>query len=263
MLEADEPDAVEVFAGGASSPFLFTCDHAGQRIPRALGTLGLPAAELDRHIAWDIGAAALSRKLAAALDAFLVLQPYSRLVIDCNRPLHAPSSIAMRSERTDVPGNLGLSAEQAEQRARSIFHPYHARIVAELERRAAAGQPTVLVTMHSFTPVFMHAARAWHAGVLYQRDRRLAQPLLALLRAEPGLIVGDNEPYAVSDDTDYAIVEYGERLGLLHVEIEVRQDLIAEEAGQQEWAERLGRVLPAALEAAEPIGRRRNRDGPR
>jgi predicted N-formylglutamate amidohydrolase len=254
MLEADEPEAAEVIAGGARSPFLFTCDHAGQRIPRALGTLGLSAAELDRHIAWDIGAAALSRKLAAALDAFVILQRYSRLVIDCNRPLDTPSSIATRSERTDVPGNLGLSAAQAELRARSIFHPYHARIVAELERRVVVGQPTVLVTMHSFTPVFMEDARAWHAGVLYQRDARLARPLLALLRGEPGLVVGDNQPYAVSDETDYAIVEYGERRGLLHVEIEVRQDLIADESGQAEWAERLGRVLPAALEAAERGG---------
>jgi predicted N-formylglutamate amidohydrolase len=254
MLEADEPDAVEVVAGGASSPFLLTCDHAGQRIPRALGTLGLSAAELDTHIAWDIGAAELSRKLAAALDAFLILQRYSRLVIDCNRPLDAPSSIATVSERTEVPGNRALSPADADLRARSIFHPYHQRIVAELERRARAAQPTVLVTMHSFTPVFMDDARAWHAGVLYQRDARLARPLLALLRAEPGLLVGDNQPYAVSDATDYAIVEYGERRGLLHVEIEVRQDLIADESGQTEWAERLGRVLPEALEAAAGRG---------
>jgi predicted N-formylglutamate amidohydrolase len=251
MLEADEPDAVEVVASGASSPFLLTCDHAGRRIPRALGTLGLSAAELDTHIAWDIGAAGLSRKLAAALDAFLILQRYSRLVIDCNRPLDAPSSIATVSERTEVPGNRALSPADAELRARSIFHPYHQRIVAELERRARAAQPTVLVTMHSFTPVFMDDARAWHAGVLYQRDARLARPLLALLGAEPGLLVGDNQPYAVSDATDYAIVEYGERRALLHVEIEVRQDLIADESGQTEWAERLGRVLPEALDAAE------------
>jgi predicted N-formylglutamate amidohydrolase len=254
MLEADEPDAVEVVAGGgpgtARSPFVLTCDHAGRRIPRALGTLGLTAAELERHIAWDIGAAALSRKLAVALDAIAILQPYSRLVIDCNRPLHAPSSIVTRSERTDVPGNHGLTRAEVEQRARSIFQPYHARIVAELERRARAGQPTVLITVHSFTPVFMDDARAWHAGVLYQRDARLAQPLLELLRAEPGLVVGDNQPYAVSDETDYAIVEYGEKRGLLHVELEVRQDLIAHDAGQQAWAERLARVLPEALAAA-------------
>lgn len=251
MLEPDEPAPFEVVRGSASSPFLLTCDHAGRRIPRALGTLGLADEELSRHIAWDIGAARVARKLAAALDAFLILQPYSRLVIDCNRPLDAPSSIVTLSERTVIPGNRAVTREQAEQRARAIFHPYHARTVEELDRRARVGQPTVLLTVHSFTPVFMDASRSWHAGVLYQRDPRLARALLALLRAEPGLEVGDNQPYAVSDQTDYAIVEYGERRGLLHVELEIRQDLIADEEGQTAWAERLARVLPAARTAAE------------
>ena len=250
MLKPDEPAPFEVVGEHARSPFFLTCDHAGRRIPRALGSLGLSPAELATHVAWDIGAAGLARKLAAELDAFLILQTYSRLVIDCNRPLVAPSSIVALSERTAVPGNRSLSREDAELRARSIFQPYHARTALELERRALAGQPTVLVTVHSFTPVFMDAARSWHAGVLYQRDARLAHALLPLLRAEPGLRVGDNEPYAVSDETDYAIVEYGERRGLLHVELEVRQDLIADDAGQAQWAARFARLLPAALAAA-------------
>jgi predicted N-formylglutamate amidohydrolase len=251
MLAPDEPAPFEVVAGDERSPFVLLCDHAGQRIPRALGNLGLSAAELGRHIAWDIGAAGLARKLAAALDAWLILQTYSRLVIDCNRPLDSPSSIMSISEHTRVPGNQVVSAAEVERRARSIFHPYHDRVVAELDRRARAGQPSVIVTVHSFTPVYMQQGRGWHAGVLYQRDARLGRSLLTLLRAEPGLLVGDNQPYAVSDLTDYAIVEYGERGGRLHVEIEVRQDLIAEEPGQTEWAARLARLLPLAYAVAE------------
>ncbi|MFI5309115.1 MAG: N-formylglutamate amidohydrolase [Polyangiales bacterium] len=254
MLQPDEPAPFEVVAGGSRSPFVLLCDHAGRRIPRVLGDLGLSPAELDTHVAWDIGAAGLARKLAASLDACAILQTYSRLVIDCNRPLDSPSSIVSLSERTHVPGNRMLSRADAEERARSVFQPYHARIVAELERRARARQPSVVVTVHSFTPVYMNQGRAWHAGVLYQRDARLAGPLLALLRTEPDLVVGDNQPYAVSDQTDYAVVEYGERGGRLHVEIEVRQDLIADDAGQAEWAARLARILPLAYAEASSDG---------
>ena len=250
MLEVDEPSPVDVAVPGGRSPFLLTCDHAGNRIPHALGSLGLTDAELATHIAWDIGAEGVARKLAELLDAVLIAQRYSRLVIDCNRPLDAPSSIVTASERTAVPGNRDLNADNKAERARAIFEPYHARIVAELERRERSGQPTVLITVHSFTPVFLDNPRAWHAGVLYQRDPRLAHALLPLLRAEPGLRVGDNEPYHVSDETDYAVVVYGERRGLLHVELEMRQDLISEDGGQTLWAERLARLLPAALESA-------------
>ena len=250
MLAPDEPPPFEVLAAGSRSPFVLLCDHAGNRIPRALADLGLSKADRERHIAWDIGAAGLAKKLAAALDAWLILQTYSRLVIDCNRPLDAKSSIVEVSERTPVPGNRALAEGEAERRARCIFAPYHARIVEELERRARAGQASAIVTVHSFTPIYMDASRAWHAGVLYQRDARLARPLLRLLREEAGLVVGDNQPYAVSDATDYAVVEYGERSGRLHVELEVRQDLIAGDAGQAEWAERFARVLPFAYEEA-------------
>jgi predicted N-formylglutamate amidohydrolase len=254
MLHADEPPPFEVINIRGRSPFLLTVDHGSNRIPRALGTLGLSAAVLERHIAWDLGAAAVARELAVRLDAVAFVQNYSRLVIDSNPPLDAPSSIVTVSERTAIPGNRGLSATDAQERARAIFHPYHAAIVAELERRERSSQASVLVTVHSFTPVYMDAARAWHAGVLYQRDARLARPMLELLRAEPGLLVGDNQPYAVSDATDYAVVVYGEQRGLLHVELEMRQDLIAEPPGQQQWAERLARLLPRALEhaAADP-----------
>ena len=246
LLAPDEPAAFEVIEDERRSPFLITCDHAGKRLPRALGTLGLPERELHRHIAWDIGAAQVTRLLARELGAFAILQTYSRLVIDCNRPLDAPSSIATISENTPIPGNLELSPAHSAERARAVFHPYHARILSEFERRAHAAQPSVLIAMHSFTPTFMGVSRPWHTGMLYNRDARLGRKLSELLRRDPELVVGDNEPYSVSDLSDYGAVVYGERRGILHVEIEIRQDLLLDEAGQQAWAERFARLLPEA-----------------
>jgi predicted N-formylglutamate amidohydrolase len=239
------PFSVE-YADGVS-PFFLTGDHAGRRLPHKLGNLGLSAVEQDSHVAWDIGTDGLARRLAKALDAFLILQTYSRLVIDCNRPLRSPGSIVSLSERTSVPGNLVVSESEAEARARDVFHPYHDRIRTELDARLQRRQPTLLVALHSFTPVFDGAVRPWHAGVLFGRDARLGRVLLELLRAEDGLSIGENQPYDVNDDTDYAIPIHGERRGIPHVELEIRQDLIADGAGQASWAERLARVLTLAL----------------
>jgi len=252
LLQEDEPPPYTVIEGGATSPYLITCDHAGRRLPRQLGTLGVASAALASHVAWDIGAAGVAGRLAVALDAFAISQPYSRLVIDCNRPLDAANSIVDRSEHTLVPGNQHLSASDAARRADGVFHPYHERIRRELARRAAQGQATILIAMHSFTPTFMHVDRPWHAGILYNRDPRLARILLAVLRRDPALMVGDNQPYSVSDETDYGIVEYGERRGQLHVEVEIRQDLIADEAGQRAWGERLAGLFRAALTQLPP-----------
>jgi len=252
LLEPDEPTAFEVIEDVSRSPFLITCDHAGKRLPRALGSLGLPESELGRHIAWDLGAAQVTRLLARELGAFAILQTYSRLVIDCNRPLDAPSSIAELSESTVIPANQGLSPAHRTERARAVFHPYHARILSEFERRAKASQPSVLIAMHSFTPTFLGVSRPWHVGMLYNRDPRLGRALLELLRQEPELVVGDNEPYSVSDASDYGAVVYGERRGILHIEIEIRQDLILDETGQRAWAQRFARLLPAACAAIAP-----------
>ena len=145
-----------------------------------------------------------------------------------------------------IPGNQNVGRDEAAARARAIFHPYHDAIRGELERRRAAGRPSILVAVHSFTPVFLDVARPWHVGVLYNRDARLAEPLLALLRREGELVVGCNEPYAVSDATDFTVVEHGERRGLPHVELELRQDLIADDAAELAWAARLARLLTAA-----------------
>jgi predicted N-formylglutamate amidohydrolase len=225
------------------SPFLLTCDHYGRTIPRVLGDLGLPASELARHIAWDIGIAGVADALSKDLDAHLIAQRYSRLVIDCNRPPDAPSSIPRISETTVIQGNADLSEEAAATRRRAIFEPYHRCIREAIERRLRDGVPTVLVSLHSFTPVYAGIARPWHIGTLYHRDTILPPRLLKLLRDEPDLVVGDNEPYAVDDDTDYTIPVHGEARGLMNSGIEIRQDLIAEPAGQHGWADRLARIL--------------------
>jgi predicted N-formylglutamate amidohydrolase len=247
LLGADDPAPFTVHRAHGDSPFVLIADHAGQRIPARLGDLGLSQAELDRHIGWDIGIAGLAERLSEKLDAFAILQTYSRLVIDCNRPLEAPGSIVAVSDGTTIPGNEGLDDDARTARALEIFAPYHARITQELDRRSEESPAPVLVSLHSFTPVFAGFVRPWHTGVLYHRDARLAHALRDALRAEAGMVVGDNEPYAVSDTSDFAVPVHGEQRGLLHVELEIRQDLIDDAAGQEEWAERLARILPALL----------------
>jgi predicted N-formylglutamate amidohydrolase len=240
--QGDVPPIHEVNAAG-SSPFLLTCDHYGRLIPRRLGGLGLAADELTRHIAWDIGIAGVADALSRHLDAHLIAQRYSRLVIDCNRPLAAPSSIPRISEATAIKGNEGLARDALLARRQAIFDPYHRRIDEVIDARLREQRPTVLVSLHSFTPVYAGIDRPWHVGTLYHRDARLPPLLLKLLRAEPELVVGDNEPYAVRDETDYTIPVHGEARGLMNSGIEIRQDLIAGAAGQSEWEERLARVL--------------------
>jgi predicted N-formylglutamate amidohydrolase len=249
LLDPDEPNPVMLENESGDSVFFLTCEHAGRAFPRRLGRLGLPEAETVRHIAWDIGIGAVGRELSLLLNAAVILQTYSRLVIDCNRDPNVPSSIPEISENTAIPGNRGLDEAERAARIDAIFRPYHNAIGAALDRRAAATRATALVALHSFTPVFKGVARPWHVAVLFNRDPRLAHALAEMLRAEGDLMVGENEPYRVSDLSDYTIPVHGERRGLPHVEIEIRQDLITEPAGQRKWAERLGRLLPAAYAA--------------
>jgi predicted N-formylglutamate amidohydrolase len=246
LLADDEPSPVTVFNAEGSSPLLIVADHAGNRIPRALGTLGVSDAERNRHIGWDIGIAGVCRALASELDACLIQQIYSRLVIDCNRPPGSATSMPMISESTPIPGNVGLSDADQAMRINEIFMPYHHALTTELDRRKTSGLPVALIAMHSFTPSYQGVARPWHAGVLYNRDARFAKKLRQMLQREAGMIVGDNEPYSVDDETDHTIPVHGERRRLHHIAIEIRQDLITEEKGQIEWAQRLARLLPLA-----------------
>jgi predicted N-formylglutamate amidohydrolase len=246
LLAADEPPPfIEIGLQGRSN-FVIVVDHASRRIPRRLNDLGLPASELLRHIAWDIGALSVARQVAAALDAPLVAQNYSRLVIDCNRDPKVPTSIPRLSESVEIPGNVDVSDADIAVRRAEIFDPYHDRIRALLDERAAAGRPTILVAQHSMTAIYHGVRREMHAAVLYNRDRRFAGLVLDGLRREAGLTIADNQPYFVSDETDYTIPRHGEARGLPHVEIEIRQDLVGDDAGQAEWARRITRALQEA-----------------
>jgi predicted N-formylglutamate amidohydrolase len=246
LLAAHEPAAVFELRRGGGSPFVIVVDHASRRIPQRLGSLGLSPADLERHIAWDIGALAVAQGVSSALDAVLVAQNYSRLVIDCNRRPGLPTSIPLVSESTEIPGNQALSAEEAEARRHEIFEPYHEHLRALLDERAASGRRTVLVAQHSMTDVFKGARREMHAAILYNRERRFARCMLEALRRERGLVVAENRPYFLSDATDYTVPHHAEARALPCVEIEIRQDLIRDAAGQVEWAQRIGAALEAA-----------------
>ena len=253
LLGEDDPPVFQVERAHGRSPCVLTCDHAGRAIPRQLAGLGLSEDELATHVAWDLGVAELGRRLSARLDACLIAASYSRLVIDANRPPGSPDSIATLSERTRIAANEGLSADDLRRRETEVFQPYHQRIREQLDARTASGCPSALIALHSFTPVYLGEARRWHAGVLYGRDPRLGLLVLEGLRTDAALVVGDNEPYAVSDATDYTIVVHGERRGIPHVELEIRQDLLACAESVQRWAERLGDVLEGAVARLSPI----------
>ena len=254
LLVDGDPAPVRVLRPSGASEFFLTADHAGRAIPRRLGRLGLPLSELERHIAWDIGIAGVTEKLAAALDATAVLQEYSRLVIDCNREPTWATSIPPISELTAIPGNENIPPAEREARRRAVFLPYHDCIKQLLDRRDAAARRTVLIAMHSFTPMFKGESRNIDVGVLYNRDARLADILLGLLRAEGDLVVGDNAPYAITEASDYTVPVHGEARGLPHVEIEIRQDLIGDDDGQAAWAARLARLLPIAASRLRAAG---------
>jgi predicted N-formylglutamate amidohydrolase len=247
LLVAGDPPPFEVVNPDGRARLVLFSDHAGRAIPQKLGTLGLEQAALDQHIGWDIGIAKLARALAAALDAPAVLAGYSRLVIDCNRRLDDPTSIAQESDRIRVPGNRGLSAEERKARADALFRPYHAAIRDVIAAKRKAGPDPAILSLHSFTPRMNGFARPWHVGVLWNRDPRLPVPLMARLMQEPGLVVGDNEPYSGKDEHGYSVIAHAETQGLPHVLIEMRQDLIGDDAGVAHWAELLVRVLKHVL----------------
>jgi predicted N-formylglutamate amidohydrolase len=246
LLFANEPAPFLEERPHGRSNFVIIVDHAGRLIPRRLKDLGLPASQLQRHIAWDIGALNVARQVAAALDAPLVAQNYSRLVIDCNRDPTVATSIPRTSESIEIPGNVDLSEAEIAARRAEIFDPYHARVRALLDARRAEQRPTFLVAQHTMTNIYHGVRREMHAAVLYNRDRRFAGLVLEALRRDASLVIADNEPYFVSDETDYSVPRHGEARGLPHVEIEIRQDLVSDTDGQAQWAERIARALNEA-----------------
>jgi predicted N-formylglutamate amidohydrolase len=244
--ETSRDRTVELFNIEGGAPVLVLCDHAGRRVPAELDDLGLPESELARHIGWDIGSADVARRLARLLDAPAVLCHVCRLVVDPNRKPGDPSSIPVISDGTLVPANHDLSPKQVRSRVRRFFLPYHRAVARQVARLRRRGVP-VIIAMHSFTPRLGHTWRPWEAAVLWDTDPRLAAPVLEGLRREPGLHVGDNEPYSGRYPVGYSIPFHAARPRLPHVTFEIRQDLIDTRATAEAWAERLAGVLREPL----------------
>ena len=241
-----------VLNAGGGAPMVIICDHASNRVPAELADLGLPESELQRHIAWDIGAAEVTRLLSARLEAPAFLSGYSRLLIDLNRPLGTLGSIPVLSEDTDIPGNVGIDVAERTRRAAIMFSPYHDRVAAHLDRRMTEGRPTRIVTIHSFTPVFLGVARPWHAGVLHDHAADLAEAILSGLRTDAALNVAANVPYVISRDADYAVPIHGDDRGIPAVLVEIRQDLLSTRSGIEDWVNRLAAALPSQQMQAVP-----------
>ncbi|MCP5195968.1 MAG: N-formylglutamate amidohydrolase [Gammaproteobacteria bacterium] len=252
LFDSKDPPPFTIINPDGQAPVVLVCDHASNAIPVRLNRLGLGSQELSQHIAWDIGAAQVAQWLAARLDAPAVLAGYSRLVIDCNRPPGDPTSIAEVSDGIFVPGNHDLGDLEAEMRLNEVFWPYHHAITQVMAHRwrHGHGQAPALIAIHSFTPVMSGFRRPWQLGVLWNRDSRLAEPLLTRLRADPELCVGDNEPYS-GREVGFTMDTHGGAAGLSHVEIEIRQDLLIDDAGRAYWAARIGDELEAVLQDKE------------
>jgi len=248
LLGPDDPPPFTVVNPQGQAPAVLVCDHASRALPVALAQLGLGPAALAQHIAWDIGAAQVTRLLAARLDAPAVLAGYSRLVIDCNRSPGDPTSMAEMSDGIVIPGNQAIDDAAAELRLNEAFWPYHHAVTQVLAQRWRhdRGHAPALIAIHSFTPTMNGFARPWHIGVLWNRDPRLAAPLLAQLRANPELCVGDNQPYS-GREVGFTMEAHGSAAGLPHLEIEIRQDLIADDDGCARWAAIVGTALETTL----------------
>jgi predicted N-formylglutamate amidohydrolase len=259
-------EAVTLDNPDGRGPFVLVCDHASNWVPTSLKGLGLPDSELERHIAWDPGALELARRLSALLDAPLVHAAVSRLVLDVNRDPSHPGSIVTRSEDTDIPGNREISADERARRVQSIYEPYHRTLDELIERSVARNQSPLIISVHSFTPVYRKEPRPWHIGVLHGDDERLSQPLLELLRADGEFCVGDNQPYAPTDGVYHTLDRHcsgmssgaGSNSGagssssatraspnLRSVLLELRSDTISADDGREQWALRLERALRA------------------
>lgn len=246
--------AFERVNGAGRAPILVLCDHATNRVPPSVngGDLGLPPIEMERHIAYDIGARGVSLGLARRLDAPALLTRFSRLVIDPNRGEYDPTLLMRLYDGTIIPGNRHADQAERERRLDAWHRPYHQAITAQIDAMLAEDREPALISIHSFTPrLRARPARPWHIGVLWDRDRRLAEPLIARLEAEGDIAVGDNEPYRGALDGD-TMFRHGTMRGLRHVLIELRQDLIATEAGQEAWADRLAPILRDIVSPLEP-----------
>lgn len=247
MEPLNTESAVVVEGTEAASPFVLVCEHAANHFPMRWGTLGLDAQARQAHIAWDPGALGLARALAARLDAALVRATTSRLIYDLNRPPQAKGAMAAHSEVYEIPGNIRLTPEERLERAEALYLPFHAALRALLVRRLALGPAPVLVTIHSFTPVYHGAPRAVEFGIIHDAEPSLASAVLEEALAQTSLDARLNEPYSAADEVTHTLALHATPLGLANVMLEVRNDLIASEAAQEAMADRLAPVLRAAL----------------
>lgn len=243
---------VETLVPASDTALLLVCDHARNDLPDEVGTLGLPAEQFSRHIAYDIGARAVTLELARLTGAGAVLSTFSRLLIDPNRGEDDPTLVMRLSDGAIIPGNHPIAPEELAHRLTRFHQPYHAAIRAALDAIVARGEVPVILSIHSFTPIWRGHPRPWHAGILWDNDPRFARPLIEALRRDPHLVVGDNEPYDGALEND-CMFRHGTLRGFAHAIIEIRQDLIADTAGAHGWAERLARLLPTLL--ADPAVR--------
>lgn len=240
LLGPADPVPFELVNQDNTSPVLVVCEHAGRAIPARLGQLGLPERELERHIAWDIGAADVSRTIAETLGCPLILQPYCRLVIDCNRPVRAADSIPEISDHTVVPGNLDLNGTQRNARIEHIYTPFHNCIDGLISRLL----PTLLISIHSFTPNMNGLDRPWDIGLLFKKDRTTGPSLKrALYKRRPGLSIAFNQPYSLDYESDHTVPVHGEARGLSNVLIEIRNDHLLTSGGRASWGELLADCL--------------------
>jgi predicted N-formylglutamate amidohydrolase len=242
----EQHECYSILPGRADAGLVLLCDHAGNAFPLGYGTLGLPPEQLNRHIAYDIGAAQVTRALAAALGVPAVMTRYSRLLIDVNRGVDDPTLVMRLSDGAIIPGNRRLDAVEREKRIRLYYEPYHRAIDRVIDQCMSARPPPMLLSIHSFTESWKSASRPWHVGVLWDKDARLAKPLLDALYAEGDLIVGDNQPYSGQLPGD-CLWQHGTRRGLANAVIELRQDLIRDAHGQTAWAQRLSRIIARLL----------------
>jgi predicted N-formylglutamate amidohydrolase len=233
--------------GDGAAPVLIICDHASRHVPPEYGNLGLPAHQLAQHIAWDIGASLVSRRLAELLDAAAVLCGTSRLVIDCNRPLSNPGSIPTSSDGIRVPGNANIDEAERQRRIDRYFQPYHVEIESRIRNHPKDGPPLALISIHSFTPVMDGFQRPWHVGVLWDQDQRLSAPVIRELRRDTELVVGENQPYTGSNPAGYALDIHAADNGLPIAVLEIRQDLIETQEGADRWAYIIATALSPAL----------------
>ncbi|SCA57536.1 conserved hypothetical protein [Candidatus Terasakiella magnetica] len=244
LLGPDDPLPYEILNREGETPLLLICDHASNRIPKSLKKMGLSQDELNKHIGWDIGAAGVARYISNELNAPAVLCNYSRLIVDCNRQPGDPTSIPKISDGIEISPNHDLTESNQVQRSEAVFWPYHHAVTEVGAHLWRKGPPPALFSIHSFTPELMsrHEERPWHISILWKRDPRLAAPLIEILSRESGLVIGDNVPYSGWEDA-YSIDLHGAAPGLPYCAIEIRQDLIANKAGEKKW----GKIISDAL----------------